>query len=196
MSSLILLRHGTTALNAQHSGESTERIRGHVDVPLDKAGQREATALAAKYANAGLSKIYTTDLQRGKDVAVAIARAAHVPIVETDELRPWDLGYLQGKEVKKVLPLMNKCVEHPDVIVPDGESFDQFRKRYLPLLSRLLKEAATSKGNVLAVTHSRNVQLARAWDKAGRPDDFTFDVGRMLDYRDEVAPGKSIELKP
>jgi broad specificity phosphatase PhoE len=90
---------------------------------------------------------------------------------------------------------MNKCVENPDVQVPNGESFDSYRQRYLPFLQGLLRQAANSKGPVIAVTHSRNIQLARAWDKAGRRG-VDFDVPRMLDYKDEVQPGKHYELKP
>lgn len=195
MANLILVRHGETALNKK-TGASSERIRGWVDVPLDDKGKREAVALGAKFANSGVRKVYTSDFQRAAIPALNIAQAAHVPIIKTDNLRPWNLGILHGKEVDKVIPVMNKCIEHPDVVIPDGESFDSYRTRYLPFLHGLLKEAASSPGPIIAVTHSRNLQLARAWDKAGRPADYSFDLERMNDYRDEVPPSGHIELKP
>jgi broad specificity phosphatase PhoE len=199
LASVILLRHGETALNRK-VGASTERIRGWVDVPLDKNGQKQAVELGVRYGNEPISKVYSTDFQRGRVVAENIARTAHaagnpVPLIAAQELRPWNLGILHGKEVDKVIPVMNKCVENPDVQVPDGESFDSYKNRYLPFLAGLLKEASTSRGNIVAVTHSRNLQLARAWDKAGRQGT-NYDLDRMLDYKDEVPPGQHIELKP
>lgn len=169
-------------------------------MPLDKEGQKQALELGVKYGSQPLSRIYSSDLQRARIVAEHIAKVAHksgnpVPLIDTEKLRPWDLGILHGKEVNKVLPLMNKCVEHPDVQVPNGESFDDYRRRYLPFLAQMLAEAKRSPSHIIAVTHSRNVQLARAWDKAGRHG-LDFDTPRMLDYNDEVQPGAHVELKP
>lgn len=201
MASLVLVRHGSTRLNKGAKGASAERIRGWTNVPLDEEGKREAVSLGAKYANSGATKVYTSDLSRAKDVALSIARGLQsagrqVPLISTNKLRPWNLGVLHGKEVDKVLPVMNKCVEHPDVVIPDGESFDSYRMRYLPFLAGMLKEAGAAQGPVIAVTHSRNLQLARAWDKAGRPADYSFDMDRMMDYKDEIPPGQHFELKP
>lgn len=202
LASLFLIRHPETALNKGAAGkdDSAERIRGWTEVPLNEKGKREAVKLGARFANSGATKIYSSDLGRAQTAALSIAKglqsAGHrVPLIKTDQLRPWNLGVLTGKEVRKVIPVMNKCVEDSWVKIPDGESFDDFTFRYLPFLKELLTEAAKSQGPILAVTHSRNLQLARAWDKKGRPKDCSFDVERMLDYRDEVEPGKFLELK-
>ena len=196
MANLILLRHGSTSLNKKSSDDGAGRIRGWVDVPLDKKGQHEAVALGAKFAHEGISKVYCSELQRARVVGEHIARAAHVPLIETDQLKPWNLGMLHGKEVDKVLPMMKFAVEHPTLVIPDGESFDSYRKRYLPFLAKLLAMSKSSSKPIVAVTHSRNIQLARAWDKKGRPNDFSFDLARMQDYKDEVPPGGQLELKP
>jgi broad specificity phosphatase PhoE len=198
VANVILVRHGETALNKKASGgaESAERIRGHVDVPLDAKGKKESAALGVEFANSGVVRVYTSDLSRARVPALAIARAAHVPVIPTEKLRPWNLGILQGKEVKKVLPVMNKCIEHPETVIPDGESFNDFRLRYLPFLDARLKEASSSAGPIIVVTHSRNVQLARAWDKAGRPKNYSFDLDRMNDYRDEIPPSGHMIMKP
>jgi len=197
---VFLFRHGETALNKK-TGASSERIRGWVDVPLDDKGKREAVALGAEYANSGATRIYTSDFQRATIPAMQIAKGIastgrQVPLIKAKELRPWNLGILHGKEVDKVIDLMNKCIENPDVVIPQGESFDSYRMRYLPFLAGLLRQAESSSGPILAVTHSRNIQLARAWDKGGRKPDFSFDLQRMNDYRDEVPPGGHVELKP
>lgn len=203
MASVFLIRHPETALNKGAGGDddSSERIRGWTEVPLNEKGRREAVKLGARFANSGAVRIYSSDLGRAQTAALSIAKGMQsagrkVPLIKTDQLRPWNLGILTGKEVKKVIPVMNKCVEDPWVKIPDGESFDDFAHRYLPFLASLLTEAAKSQGPILAVTHSRNLQLARAWEKKGRPKDWSFDTERMLDYRDEVAPSKFLELKP
>ncbi len=193
MSHVILVRHGSTKLNA--GGASAERIRGWSDVDLDKRGQQEALEVAARLAPEQPRVVYASDLRRTRETGMSIARAAHSPVVFTDKLRPWNLGLMTGKEVSKVLPVMNKLVEHPDVPVPDGEAFDDFRLRYLPFLKQQIDEARLHSRPTVLVAHSRNVQLARAWDKAGRPDDFTYDLPRMQDYKDEIPPGGELRLK-
>lgn len=190
---VILVRHGSTKLNA--GGVSVERIRGWSDIDLDKRGQKEAAEIAARLASDNPRMVYASDLRRTKETGMMVARAAHAPIVFTDKLRPWNLGIMTGKEVHKVLPVMNKLVEHPDVPVPDGESFDDFRMRYLPFLKQQIEESRLYHRPTVLVAHSRNVQLARAWDKAGRPEDFTYNLPRMQDYRDEIPPGGEIRLK-
>lgn len=162
---------------------------------MDKRGQKEALEVAARLAPEQPRVVYASDLRRTKETGVTVARAAHAPVVFTDKLRPWNLGIMTGKEVSKVLPVMNKLVEHPDIPVPDGESFDEFRMRYLPFLKQQIEEARTHPTPTVLVAHSRNVQLARAWDKAGRPDDFSFDMKRMQDYKDEIPPGGELRLK-
>lgn len=193
MSHVILVRHGATKLNA--GGASVERIRGWSDVDLDKRGQKEAVEAAGRLAPENPRVVYGSDLRRTKETAMTIARAAHAPVIFTDKLRPWNLGIMTGKEVSKVLPVMNKLVEHSDIPVPEGESFDDFRNRYLPFLKQQIEEARRYPNPTVLVAHSRNVQLARAWDKAGRPDDFTYDLPRMQDYRDEIPPGGELRLK-
>lgn len=190
---VILIRHGSTKLNS--GGASVERIRGWSDIDLDKRGQKEADEIAARMAMDNPRMVYASDLRRTKETGMRIARAAKAPIAFTDKLRPWNLGMLTGKEVSKVLPVMNKLVEHPHVPVPDGESFNDFRDRYLPFLQQQIHESKMYNRPTVLVAHSRNVQLARAWDKAGRPDDFSYDVGRMQDYKDEIPPGGEIRLK-
>lgn len=194
MASLLIIRHGHTKLNG--TGESAEKIRGHVDIPLDSSGRREALGIAAKYGGLHPARVYCSDLSRAHDTAMPLARACQCPLLPTFDLRPWDLGYMTGKDVHKVLPLMNKLVEHPTVPVPDGESFQSYADRYLPFLRRLLSEAGQSSRPVIAVTHSRNVQLAKAWDKAGRPAANRWDNDRMMDYKEETPPGGHYEMKP
>lgn len=204
MGNVILVRHPRTALNksanADSGGESAERIRGWADVPLDKVGLREADTLAAEHGSKDLAKVYCSDLTRAKQTGIGIARTAKTPCVGTEQLRPWGLGILTAKKVDEVIPLMNKLVEHPDVKIPDGdtsrgESFGSFRDRFIPFLQRIMGEAKASNRDVLAVTHSRNIQLYKAWDKAGRPDSGDYDVKRMLDYNDEVPPSGHITVK-
>jgi len=193
VSEVILIRHGSTKLNA--GGVSAERIRGWSDIDLDKRGQKEAQEIAARLSVDQPRMVYASDLRRTKETGMTVARACHCPIAFTDKLRPWNLGIMTGKEVSKVLPVMNKLVEHPHIPVPDGEAFNDFRDRYLPFLKQQIEESRMYHKPTVLVAHSRNVQLARAWDKAGRPDDFSYDVDRMQDYKDEVPPGGEVRLK-
>jgi probable phosphoglycerate mutase len=62
-----LVRHGRTIMNV------SVRFRGRLDVPLDEVGRDEAKIAARNLATAPLRAVYTSPLQRAKDVAVEIA---------------------------------------------------------------------------------------------------------------------------
>src|SRR3954451_9098728 len=64
-----LVRHGRTVMNAQ------VRFRGRRDVPLDEVGQAEALEAARSLAHQKLSTVYSSPLQRARDVGEAIAAA-------------------------------------------------------------------------------------------------------------------------
>src|SRR5690606_6464496 len=71
---VVLWRHGRTGWNAQH------RFQGHSDVPLDPVGVAQARAAAAVLARLGPSKIVSSDLQRARHTAQALADLVQLPV--------------------------------------------------------------------------------------------------------------------
>lgn len=154
MGKLILVRHGHTTLNG--FGDD-DRIRAWLDVPLDDQGLREASELAERLAGFQIGVIHCSDLRRARQTADVLQRSTKAPILDTMELRPWDLGVFAGQKVSEILPLLSFLTEHPDLVAPSGESFNQFLARYSRRLGSLLHLAATTGNCVVAVTHLRNI---------------------------------------
>ncbi|WP_029363448.1 histidine phosphatase family protein, partial [Herbaspirillum lusitanum] len=57
---ILLIRHGETDWNVD------KRLQGHIDIPLNAEGQRQAAALGRALGNEPLDAIYASDLQRAR----------------------------------------------------------------------------------------------------------------------------------
>jgi broad specificity phosphatase PhoE len=197
---VLLVRHGSTALNAKGTGTSADasgRVKGWLDVPLDEDGKREAERIALRLRDANVKVIYSSDLQRALDTAGEIKRrTGALGPIPTPELKPWNLGQLQNRRITAVSPEMARLVRHEEESPRKGEPFRTFRRRFLACLQRLLMEARRTDSVICAVTHTRNVQLARAWETRGCPDDLSIDPQTMNDYSNETDPGEVATLVP
>jgi broad specificity phosphatase PhoE len=159
MGKLILVRHGKTVLN---SLDSTERLRGWMDIPLNEEGLQEAEQTAQRLAQYPVAHIYCSDLHRARQTADAVVKATLAPITHTSDLRPWNLGTLAGQRVKDILPILQQLELDPSMPAPGGESFLQFCDRYSRKLQELLVIADRSTECTVAVTHVRNLLAAPA----------------------------------
>ena len=89
---ICLVRHGETAWNAER------RLQGHIDVPLNPRGLSQAEATAHSLARAGerFAALYSSDLQRARQTAEAVARAQGIAATHDARLRERHYGVLQG----------------------------------------------------------------------------------------------------
>lgn len=191
---LIVVRHGTTALN--HSGgDSTERIRGWKNVPLDEHGQKQARAAADALAGTDYhERVHSSDLGRAYDTATEIAKRKRGVVIPVHGLRPWHLGEMSGKPVADVIDRMKHHILHEKEGVPGGESFGAFKERARHAWNSLLAEAVLRAPRpVVAVTHTRNARLLRGWLAAGARD--KVDLGPLLAKDDTVAPGGHFQVE-
>lgn len=178
---LVVIRHGSTALNA----ESDERIRGWADVPLAPEGEQEIRDSLPALKKAKLDGLIASDLSRTVDTAKIISKELGVPILgESAALRPWNLGNMTGQPVKNVLPIMRDYIENkPDQPVPGGESFNQFKERFIRFVQQVQTKYPREKIGI--VTHHRGERLMQGWMDAGKPDD-------VLKIKSEVFNNKGI----
>ncbi|HSZ58517.1 MAG TPA: histidine phosphatase family protein [Tepidisphaeraceae bacterium] len=185
---LVFVRHGDTQLN-----EDGDKIRGWVDVPLSPKGKAAAIAVGQQLADTPLDGIISSDLGRARETAGEIAQATGAPILySTQALRPLNAGIFQGVESKSVLPKLRYFIEHPDEKIPGGESFNDFKSRFLDEMTNI---HANYPGKTLCiVAHHRNDVALDAWTKKGQPADFSLDVPTLME--EGIAPGavKTYEL--
>jgi broad specificity phosphatase PhoE len=196
--SLVLVRHGSTALNRKQAkaGESTERIRGWLNVPLDAEGKAQAKAVAREIASGHcVERVYCSDLERALETGRAVSRACKAPIIEDIALRPWNVGDWAGKPVASVLPQMLLYTERPHSTPPAGEPFATFANRFLHRLHQLLDESRSYGISICVVTHTRNAQLCKAWIAYGCGKDLSYSVKAMNDYAEELDTGELLVLR-
>ena len=186
---LVVFRHGSTNLN----NESDERFRAWADVPLSEDGKKEVLESAKKLHDKGIAGIITSDLKRCVETAEIIAKELDIPILEESKgLRPWHLGVLTGQPVRPNLPALEAYIKNPDVQVPDGESFNDFKKRMVGDVLRVQKKYPRDK--ILIVTHHRGERLVKAWMDAGKPTDHS-KLSHDPFMHKGVKPGSFIEYE-
>ncbi len=134
---ILAIRHGETAWNVD------TRIQGHLDIPLNETGrwqaQRVARALAARDT---IHAVYSSDLQRAHDTALAIATATGAPLVTHTGLRERGFGIFEGKTYVEIEQTWPEESGHwrqrtPHWAPAGGESLLQVRERVTHTLHEL-----------------------------------------------------------
>ena len=152
---------GATRLVLVRHAETEERARGlcvgRLDVPLGKAGHRQAERLAAALADEQLAAVYTSPLARARDTAGPIGAAQGVEPVVVGALLELDFGELEGLPFERIEAehpaLFLAWMETPDEVrFPGGESLEDLRARVLPAVARL--RARHDGGAVAVVAHA------------------------------------------
>lgn len=133
MSELILIRHGETAWSrtGQHAGRT--------DLPLTKAGEDAACALAPRLAGREFVAVYTSPLTR----AVRTAELAGLSGAEADaDLIEWNYGRYEGltaeqiQELKPGWELWRDGVDAGEDLGHVTVRVDAFLRRVRPLLDK------------------------------------------------------------
>lgn len=195
MGRLYVIRHGTTALNAQ-DGSGPDRIRGWSDVPLSEKGRDEVHDLAERLKDSGIDSLYYSTLSRAHDTAAAIAQKTGARMIPTPGLRPWNVGIYTGKESQAAHPiLMQFATQQPDMAMPNGESFNQFKHRVMDTLGNVVNHAGGDSLPAI-VTHHRVERLINAWKKAGEPPDRSVDFDTMFHPGEKTAHAELMKIDP
>ena len=148
---LLLIRHAQTVWNA------TGRVQGQADPPLSDLGRAQCAALGQRLAGFELDALYSSDLGRARLTADAIAAATGAPVQLDAGLREVGLGEWEGIDRERLArdypALFEVWRRAPSWdIVPGGEGGDEFRRRVVDTVSRLVAGAPDA-ATVALVTH-------------------------------------------
>jgi 2,3-bisphosphoglycerate-dependent phosphoglycerate mutase len=166
------IRHGETAWNVD------TRIQGQLDISLNETGCWQAEQAGKAMAGESIDVIYSSDLSRAYETALAVAKHHGLTVTVDRDLREREFGVFQGKtfaEIEAQLPeqalAWRKRV--PDFAPEGGESLLQFRERVAQCLCRLSNENAgkhiivVSHGGVMDILYreatSLELQAPRTW---------------------------------
>jgi SPP1 gp7 family putative phage head morphogenesis protein len=185
-----LIRHGATKLN-DDTDASADRIRGWMDVPLAPDGEGQAETLAVDLEDAGIERLYSSDLKRSVQTAEIIGDHLDVGVTTTKTLRPWNLGKFAGRPTKEVHPqICDYARNRPDDPVPQGESFNSFKTRAFGGLTNIL----STEGVIGLVTHHRMERLVKAWIANGCPNNFDIDLDTFLQKGEPTGASEEISV--
>ena len=153
---LLLVRHGETAWNRDG------RYQGQTDVPLSEMGLAQAQALAERLAREKLDAIYSSDLQRARQTAAAIAAPLGLAVRPDRRLRELCFGQWEGLTYRQVVeryPEARAFWETHDLYVapPGGESRMQMLARLQQLLADIRQESPDQ--SVVLVAHGGPLKL-------------------------------------
>jgi 2,3-bisphosphoglycerate-dependent phosphoglycerate mutase len=169
---VLAMRHGETAWNVD------TRIQGKLNIGLNEKGHRQAERLGAALALEPITAIYSSDLWRAYDTALAISRATGVPVVTDEGLRERGFGVFEGKtyaEIGEQWPelALRWRQRDPDFHPEGGESLTLFRDRILTASQALTSRhpgeqiAIVAHGGVMDVLYraatGQSIQAARTW---------------------------------
>jgi probable phosphoglycerate mutase len=137
---IYLIRHPETEYN------KLGITQGHDDSPLTEKGINTAKKLGQLLKNRKIFKIYSSDLGRCIQTSRIINKFLNVDIYPQKELRERNHGDFNGKSAKLISQTFD--MSNPDLILPNGESFNQMKKRVLLFIQNLNESKP-----VLIVTH-------------------------------------------
>jgi probable phosphoglycerate mutase len=135
---ILAIRHGETAWNVD------TRLQGHLDIPLNDVGLRQAQHLAqALVQRDAIDAIYASDLLRAHTTAQAIAQATGQTVSTHPGLRERHFGAFQGRTFAEIEVELPEHAGHwrkrtPDWSPPEGgESLIDLRERIVATVDEL-----------------------------------------------------------
>lgn len=136
-----LFRHGQTDWNLEG------RFQGHIDVPLNKTGQKQALELVPSLRAQSVEAILSSDLSRAWETARIVASELRIPMYGDPGLREADLGKAAGLLREEIEERFGPAVVHrwksalptdADVAYEGGESGRQVTTRVFAVLEGFL----------------------------------------------------------
>ena len=134
-----VVRHGETSWNREG------RIQGHADVALSEPGRRQMRMVAARLAGHDFSIVYSSDLARARDSALAIVDGRGMSVETDSDLREFSYGEWEGLTVEEVESRggrdLSERINSGDTIfaAPGGEDTAAVVKRVRRFYARAVK---------------------------------------------------------
>jgi probable phosphoglycerate mutase len=147
---VIIVRHGQTEWNIAGIRQ------GHLDSRLTPRGILQAQALAQRLAREKFVAIYSSDLGRAVQTALAIGSVTGHEVITDARLRERHLGIFQGlngDQIQAKYPEERRLLRSigPDYVIPGGESMRQQVERNVGCLNELAQKHQGA--TIVVVTH-------------------------------------------
>ena len=152
MTKIILQRHG------QSIGNKEGIYLGHTDLGLTEEGRAQALMAAKSLENERIDAVYSSDLKRAIQTAMAHCEMRGLSLKTDSELREMHVGDWEGANTEDLKKLTEFTVErtHRDFCYPNGESVPCAAERMKNAIIKLAKENPDS--TILIVSHSAAIR--------------------------------------
>jgi broad specificity phosphatase PhoE len=156
---LVLARHGQSEGNVAHALDSLPP-----GSPLTELGHAQAAALGGRLAADPVSAVYASRAIRAQQTAAPIAVAHDLPVTVLDGVHEVFCGDLEGRTdvaAREQFDLVYGAWWRGelDAHLPGGESAQELRARFVPVLEQIVEGAAAT---VVLVSHGAAIRLAAA----------------------------------
>jgi probable phosphoglycerate mutase len=158
---IILIRHGETAWNAER------RLQGHLDIPLNSEGERQAALLGGALALEPIDLVVSSDLARARQTAQAVASLRGLAVQQDPGLRERCYGGFEGllySEIEARFPADFAAWQARDVdaSLPEGKHRgESFRSFFARATGAILAWGAAHPGKTIAlVAHGGVLECA------------------------------------
>ena len=180
MTTLVLVRHATTA-------STGKRLGGRTAAPLDDAGREQAKGAAERLANVALKAVYASPLPRTYETAEIVAAPHRLDVRSDEGLLEVEYGEWTDRPLKPLTRTKKWPViqARPSLVTfPGGESIRDMQMRAVAAVERIV--AAHRSGAVAAVSHADVIKAL-----------VSFYVGQPLDLfqRLHVSPASITVLQ-
>jgi len=152
---ILITRHGESEANIQ-------QVISNRDLPhkLTTLGISQSFELAETLMKWKVKKVIASPILRAKETGSIIAEKLGVPIAVSPALGEFDCGMMEGREDEEawkahhaVTQAWDEDQDYDCRIMPDGESFNDMKARFLPFLAKIIQEKDHLLGDVLLVSH-------------------------------------------
>lgn len=169
---IIAIRHGETTWNVD------TRIQGHLDIPLNATGRKQAARMALALKDDPIAAVYASDLTRAWETAQYLGRARGLDVTAEEGLRERGFGDFEGKtfaEIEALLPdqSLRWRKRDPEFAPAGGESLLALNRRVVEAAERLASAhpgqliALVGHGGVMDVLYRAatrlDIQAPRTW---------------------------------
>ncbi len=152
---IYLMRHGKTPM------DTAERSDGWLDLPLTDKGRLEIIPPQQYLKTCPIACIYAPSLKRTTETAhiVRSGLLSKPPIEKAEEARTWHLGAMAGTPKRLGKPKVKKLIASPDTKPLGGESYNQFKDRFLPWFEEQCQEVEEGGEPILVILSGSNLRL-------------------------------------
>lgn len=151
---LYFVRHGESEANLLQEFSNRGLKHG-----LTEKGRQQAEALAKKLRPAGITHLYTSPLLRAVQTTEILSNALGLPFTPDEALREYDVGVLEGRSDPQSWRLFRQVLDGwlagrgREQGLPEGESFEDIRRRFAPFIERLVKHHGGQPGGIVLIGH-------------------------------------------